>query len=429
MATQQINLCTFISGEKDKPGLLKKCCPACAWKEEQLRQVELLKHQSSTTDKLLQNFADKIFPSPSIDETQGLVKKVRGTLTERQIKYASILSHAIQCRTVSHDEPSLNLTNKAELLKLHKLMKASFPTLYKKHPPEIINNFSLLFKVPGEKKDKKPIMLCAHLDVVPASMNNADNEWERDPFSGDIVDGIVWGRGAIDNKHNVVGQLGAMEEILSSGYLPKRTTYIAMGHDEEISGTEGAQQIAKKLHEEAVTFEFILDEGTMCVAGAIPGYKDPVALIGCAEKGLMNVELTVTGKGGHSSMPPIDDDNPIKIMSKAIVKLESKPIPAHFEKNSLFRTTLEYISCKIPFPFNILFSNFWLLGPLFKHLLLHASSGAAASIRTTTAVTKVYGGKKINALPSEVKAYINHRLHPNDTFESILEYDRYAGHN
>jgi len=71
-----------------------------------------------------------------------------------------------------------------------------------------------------------------------------------------------------------------------------------------------------------------------------------------------------------------------------------------------------------------LFSNFWLLGPLFKHLLLRASSGAAASIRTTTAVTKIYGGKKMNALPSEVKAYINHRVHPNDTFESILEYDR-----
>jgi carboxypeptidase PM20D1 len=93
-------------------------------------------------------------------------------------------------------------------------------------------------------------------------------------------------------------------------------------------------------------------------------------------------------------------------------------------KGSLFRTTLEYIANKITFPFNILFSNFWLLGPLFKHLLLRASSGAAASIRTTTAVTKIYGGKKMNALPSEVKAYINHRVHPNDTFESILEYDK-----
>ena len=426
MATTDILLCTFISGEDSenkgrKPDLAKRCCPACAWKEEQMLQVELLKKQTSTTDKMLQNVANKILP---LDDSQGLVKKVKGPLTERQIRYASILSHAIQCKTVSHDDPSLNLEKKSELLKLHKLLQASFVTLYKEYPPEIVNDFSLVFKIPGEEKDKKPIMLCAHLDVVPASPNNADNEWEHNPFGGEIIDGIIWGRGAIDNKHNVVGQLGAIEEILASGNLPKRTTYIAMGHDEEISGVEGAQQIANKLEGENTQFEFILDEGTMCVAGAIPGYKEPVALIGCAEKGFMNVELTVTGKGGHSSMPPLNEDSPLKIMSKAIVKLESYPIPAHFERNSLFRTTLEYISKKAAFPFNIIFSNFWLFGNLFRYILLHASSGAAASIRTTTAVTKMYGGEKLNALPSEVKAYVNHRVHPSDTFESVLEHDR-----
>jgi len=116
----------------------------------------------------------------------------------------------------------------------------------------------------------------------------------------------------------------------------------------------------------------------------------------------------------------------MKIMSKAIVALESFPIPPHFEKNSAFRNSLEYISKRLAFPLNIICSNFWLFGPLFKQILLRASNGAAASIRTTTAVTKIYGGKKINALPSEVKAYVNHRIHPNDTFESVLEHDRYV---
>jgi len=105
---------------------------------------------------------------------------------------------------------------------------------------------------------------------------------------------------AIDNKHNVIGQLGAMEEILNSGFLPKRTVYIAMGHDEEIGGEDGAQRIAQVLEKENLNFEFILDEGTMMVSGAIPGFKEPVALVGCAEKGFMNVEITVTGPGGHS---------------------------------------------------------------------------------------------------------------------------------
>mmetsp|Transcript_27983 Transcript_27983/g.41511 ORF Transcript_27983/g.41511 Transcript_27983/m.41511 type:complete len:180 (-) Transcript_27983:17-556(-) len=168
MATTDILLCTFISGEDSenkgrKPDIAKRCCPACAWKEEQMLQVELLKNKTSTTDKMLQNVANKLLP---LDVSQGLVKKVKGPLTERQIRYASILSHAIQCKTVSHDDPSLNLEKKSELLKLHKVLQASFITVFKEYPPEIVNDFSLVFKIPGEEKDKKPIMLCAHLDVL-----------------------------------------------------------------------------------------------------------------------------------------------------------------------------------------------------------------------------------------------------------------------
>jgi len=181
-----------------------------AWKEEQMLQVGLLKNKTSTTDKMLQNVANKLLPLPSLDISQGLVKKVKGPLTERQIRYANILvSHAIQCKTVSHNDPSLNLEKKSELLKLHKVLQASFIMVLKEYLPEIVNNILLVFKIPGEEKDKKPIMLCAHLDVVPASPNNANNEWEHNPF-GEIIDGIIWGRGAIDNKHNVVAHLGLL---------------------------------------------------------------------------------------------------------------------------------------------------------------------------------------------------------------------------
>jgi Acetylornithine deacetylase/Succinyl-diaminopimelate desuccinylase and related deacylases len=229
---------------------------------------------------------------------------------------------------------------------------------------------------------------------------------------------------AIDNKHNVISQLGALEEILSAGTLPKRKTYVAIGHDEEIQGYDGARFLAKRLETENVKFEFILDEGTMCVSGAIPGYKEPVALIGCAEKGYMNVELTVSGSGGHSSAPPLNEDNPMTVMSKAIIALESNHVLPHFQKNTAFRNTLEYIADKVAFPFSFIFSNFWFFGSLFKHILVRASNGAAASIRTTTVVTKIYGGDKINSIPTNVKAYVNHRVHPNDSIEEILYHDR-----
>ena len=112
-------------------------------------------------------------------------------------------------------------------------------------------------------------------------------------------------------------------------------------------------------------------------------------------------------------------------MSKAIVALESNPVPAHFEKGSAFRNSLEDIAGELSFPLNVICSNFWLFGSIFKQILLRASSGAAASIRTTTCVTRMSGGEKLNVIPSDVKAYINHRVHPADTFDDILLHDRY----
>eukprot|EP00554_Chaetoceros_debilis_P008812 CAMPEP_0194102584 /NCGR_PEP_ID=MMETSP0150-20130528/3185_1 /TAXON_ID=122233 /ORGANISM="Chaetoceros debilis, Strain MM31A-1" /LENGTH=636 /DNA_ID=CAMNT_0038789599 /DNA_START=88 /DNA_END=1995 /DNA_ORIENTATION=+ len=342
----------------------------------------------------------------------------------RDKKYAEILSNAIKFKTISYGGMDFhkNENRDAELARLHIFLQNSFEDVYRQYPPTVINQYSLLFKIRGQDETKKPILLCSHLDVVPAPMNN-EFPWIRDPFSGDIIDGMIHGRGAIDNKHNVVSQLGAINEILCAGKLPKRTVYIALGHDEEIGGNEGAAKIAQHLKEEegmSEGIEFILDEGTMMISGAIPGINEPVAIVGCVEKGHISVELTVKGPGGHSSTPPIDEDNPLKIMSKAIVALESNPVPAHFEKGSAFRNTLEDIAGELSFPLNVLCSNFWLFGPIFKHILLRANSGAAASIRTTTCVTIMSGGEKLNVIPSDVKAYINHRVHPADTFDDIL---------
>lgn len=269
-------LCQFISPNENKtaagaatekfPDSLKKCCPACAWKQEQMVMAEQ-KKSATNAEKVLQGVADRILAPSSPDE--GLVKEVASPLTERQIRYGSILSHAIQCKTVSYDEPEKTKEKYPELLKLHRILEQSFPIVFEQHPPEIINEYSLLFRIQGENDDL-PIMLCAHLDVVPASEDTQENTWEQDPFGGKIVNGIVWGRGAIDNKHNVVSQLAAVEELLAAGQRPKRTTYISMGHDEEIFGDQGAEKIAEVLAEENVKFEFILDEGTMCVKGALP---------------------------------------------------------------------------------------------------------------------------------------------------------------
>ena len=116
-------------------------------------------------------------------------------------------------------------------------------------------------------------------------------------------------------------------------------------------------------------------------------------------------------------------------MRKAIVALECNHVPAIFSKGTMFRNTIEDTASELSFPLNVICSNLWVFGGLFKQILLRASNCAAASIRTTTTVTKVHGGDKVNIIPSEVNAIINHQIHPNNTIESVLEHDRYANIN
>jgi len=223
---------------------------------------------------------------------------------ERSIHYARILSAAIQLRTISNEKGLANdiePSNESELLAMHDLLRNSFPTLHRLHPPRIINKLSLLYHIPGSDSSLLPIMLCAHMDVVPAP-NGPHNKWLCDPFSGEIQDGFVWGRGAIDCKQNVIGQLAAVERILDC--VPridlKRSIYIALGHDEEIRGYQGAAFIAKHLKNLGIRFEGIFDEGGMIISGGVPGYKSGVGMVGVAEKGNVTFEFEINGPGGHS---------------------------------------------------------------------------------------------------------------------------------
>ena len=152
---------------------------------------------------------------------------------------------------------------------------------------------------------------------------------QQDPFGGQIIDGHIWGRGAIDNKSAVVGTLEAIEILLASGFQPARTVYLAFGHDEEVGGTAGARQIAALLKQRGVELEMVLDEGGVIGDGILSGISAPVALVGIAEKGFVTVELSAAAPGGHSSLPP--RQTAVGILSAAIAKLKASPIQARLE--------------------------------------------------------------------------------------------------
>src|SRR5918993_3124916 len=214
---------------------------------------------------------------------------------------AERLAGSIRIATISSEDPAA--FDSGAFHALHAYLQAAFPRVHSLLRREIVSKHSLLYTWQGSDSALKPILLMGHLDVVPVEAGTAD-KWQREPFAGRIVDGFIWGRGAIDNKSTVVGTLEAVEMLLGEGFRPARTVYLAYGHDEEVGGANGARQIAALLKDRGVELEMVLDEGGVIGDGLLAGISGPIALVGIAEKGFLTIELSTRGAGGHSSLPP-----------------------------------------------------------------------------------------------------------------------------
>lgn len=325
---------------------------------------------------------------------------------------AERLAHAIRCETISMSEGAA--PNAGEFRRLHRLLEELFPGVHSHLTREPVNEFSLLYTWQGEHPDLPAVVLMAHLDVVPADPSTLE-QWEHPPFSGEIADGYLWGRGTMDIKSQALAVLEAVELQVKQGYTPKRTIYIALGHDEEIGGT-GQAEIVRRLQERGVKIEAVLDEGGSIVQGSVPGVKGPVALVGIAEKGFLTVELNVTATPGHSSMPP--RQTAIGILAAALQRIESTPRPTNLK---FIRQLFQAVGGEAPFGLQMVFANLWLFRPLALRRL-QAAPSTNAIIRTTTALTIIQGGVKDNVLPASATARVNFRLLPGDTVEGMLEW-------
>ena len=331
------------------------------------------------------------------------------------------LAGSIPLQTISYENGGTE-EQKSETLRafagLHSYLRETFPRVYEELRPEVIGRDNLLFTWKGNDKSLKPILLMAHQDVVPIEPGT-EGKWTHSPFSGDIAEGHVWGRGTMDDKVTVVGLLEAVNILLVEGFQPKRTIYLAFGQDEEIGGFEGAQRIAQLLKSHAVELEFVLDEGGFISSGMVPGVSAPVAMIGTSEKGYLSLELTVDTAGGHSSVP--SKESSIGILSAAIRKIEIHPMPAHV--HGPIAEFLDYAGGSASFPMRIVFKNMWLFGPVVQRIL-EASPDSNATLRTTAAPTIFEAGTKDNVMPSHAQAIVNFRLLPGDSVASVTEYVR-----
>ncbi len=328
---------------------------------------------------------------------------------------AARLGAAVRFKTIaSADDPEANA---AEFASLHAHLQASFPKAHALLKRELVGNFGLLYAWPGSDPMAAPIGLMAHQDVVPIAPGT-EGDWQQPPFSGAQHDGFVWGRGAWDDKGNLMAMLESVELLAAAGFQPRQTVYLMFGHDEEIGGQRGAVQIAKLLKERGVRLQFVLDEGLLITEGLLPGLDKPAALVGVAEKGFMTLKLGASATPGHSSMPPPQaGQSAIGMLSVALARLEDRQMP--LAVRGVSQEMFETLAPEMHGPSRVLLSNLWLFKPLVEQQLKKGAS-TNAMLRTTTALTLFNAGNAENVLPGRASASVNFRLLPGDSSDDVV---------
>jgi len=336
----------------------------------------------------------------------------------------SHLQEAVGIPTISYDNKIDS--SAASFDSFFDFIYLKYPLVFKTLETEKIGRHSLLLRWKGKKNGAvKPVLLYAHLDVVPVDGLIADtldhgfsaDRWHFDPFSKKMAGDTIRGRGTIDDKLGVIGILEATNKLIADNFEPQHDIYLAFGEDEEAGGKNGAALIAQKLLEQGIHFEWMLDEGGMVAENMVPFVKSPVALVMTAEKGYMTIDLSVSGPGGHSSFPP--KESPVDILAAAITRLKDNP----FESTicSPVAAFMDHIGPEMKFPFNILFLNRWLFSPIILNEYGKIAEGNAM-IRTTMAFTGIHGGIKENVMPANVSATVNFRMLPGTTSTEVVKY-------
>lgn len=329
--------------------------------------------------------------------------------TSRAAKH---LAAALQIETVSQTPPAP--APEREFKQLHRLFEKNYPHLHASLHRQVIGSGGLLYAWIGTQPDLPAVLLMGHLDVVPADPATLD-QWTHPPFSGTVTEEAVWGRGALDCKGQVVAILEAVETLLTLGFSPERTVYLAFGQDEEVGGQQGAQQIAALLQEKGVELYAVLDEGGSVMVDLVPGTEGPIALVGNAEKGHLCLQLTAESKPGHSATPP--EETAIGLLARAITRVQPDIMPV---RTAAFEEMYADLGSRVNFGMQFLVSNLWLLKGLLSKRLASIPQ-AAAIVRTTVAPTLINAGVKENILPAQASAVINLRLLPGDSLQSVVE--------
>lgn len=317
------------------------------------------------------------------------------TIEERTAYYAKGLQGLIRCETVS-------VRGQADLPKFrafHDLLRQTFPNLFARLEVEEFGG-SLLMRWPGRASDA-PIMLMSHQDVVEAS-----GPWTHPPFSGEIADGRLWGRGTLDTKGNLWAMLQAAEELVGEGVVPRQDVWFMSSCTEETDGS-GADAITRELCRRGIRFRLVLDEGGMMMYDPLGGCDGTFAMIGVGEKGCADLRFVARSRGGHASTP--GKNTPLVRLGKFMAEAEKgKCFPA--ELPPVVEEMLRRLAPTARGGMKLILAHGGTLKGILRKVMPAISPTAGAMLKTTLAFTMAGGSDGANVLPQEAYVVGNMRF-------------------
>ncbi|MBQ3369475.1 MAG: M20/M25/M40 family metallo-hydrolase [Mogibacterium sp.] len=308
--------------------------------------------------------------------------------TARQEKYIENFRKIIMQQTVS--DPDCG-NGPEDFARFRELTWELFPDIRKACEYREFDG-AMLLKWKGSDQSKRPVLFMNHYDVVPAKAE----DWKYPPFSAEIADGKIWGRGTLDDKGGYWAMLQAADDLAAAGFTPARDIYFEMDCNEETFGT-GARAVAAWLQEQGIRFDMVLDEGGDIVREPISSAKGTFAMIGVGEKSVVNLKFTARSSGGHASTP--EKNTPLVRLGKFM---------AYVDRHQVFDVKLPDAIAemlKVMAPYSDKLGKITgkadkLSKPLGMIMpLMGASTGAL--VATTIAFTLIGGGEAVNVIPGE----------------------------
>ncbi len=339
--------------------------------------------------------------------------------------YAENLSKIIQCPTVSIQiELDTPKAKDANFDLLHKTLRSLYPNVFKTLKYASVGSYSFYLHWKG-KDSSRSIVLMAHQDVVPAGVSTGKDfnkkhipdGWSFPPFSGEIKNGHIRGRGALDDKGSLCALFESIENLIIEGFTPELDIYLCSAHNEETAGW-GAPSIVKELEKKGIRPEFVLDEGGAIVNSPLPTMKKQGAMIGLCEKGVANILFTAKSKGGHASAPP--KKSPLGQLGSFISKIEKKS-PFKAVVTPALQEMLKSVSSDVNFPLSLFFRFPRFFSPLLTSVFTLIGGESRAIVQTTCALTMASGSSAFNVLPDSASVTANLRLLGGvDTLDSVV---------